>query len=848
MIRIQKRWINIDPDTAPNITVDIWRQKLNQNGSEDGQPELYRTITLTHNDIVSGENWWMQEIELPTDRPEYTENVWDPTVPPYGANVNVTKYGDYAYFISERNPDGTSNTSSDTYLNPRYFKLTGDQAVEDSVAYSLQTNPRDFGNISWNECKNSGDWNYEGKDEHAYVKASDAQDSTLIVMNAPKASFDHVHLLKTWFRYNSSGQLVQASSSDVSRYAVGLQVYQRLKQNGAEWAPFANPFYISTSRDVIDCQGQTYINEDNPFKFEYLQDNNGVWKWQFLQYDGIRNGFPRYGLVNGHKVEYEYEIREFGVYTGDHASKASDLTRVYDYTSAQNWYFDEQHKDAQNNERAKGVNVAAGKLKVTKQWQGGSVGSKIYFKLYRGDERGDEDITPLVIADPDSFHLTEHQVIDDGTHKALIVRSDGTNWEELLIEGLPVAPANGGSPYQYSIKEIGYSEADGTDCWDGENIIESDGSIRQEPNGTGPVEVHISELLTGYVIDNTGSETLIKGRSTPVTVTGTQPHTVRVNNTHVEKYKDFKFTKVWEGSNGESITWPSSIESITVDLYANDSANDSKVASGIRLSPTPPQDQQSTVNRFTWDGITYRCEVSADPSGKIYSISIPNLPARISDEEVTYTVKETAVSGYETDYGHITENAAHEKVFEKESADSAADGKTIRNKKESREYEVVIVKTDTGNTSLRLGGAVFDLYASSSVENDVVKPGETPIRQNLTTASEEGADKGKVSLGVLGEGTYYLFETKAPAGYEKLDKPVKITISGSSVGLMQGKRPETVNIEQDQQKAELTVMNTTGVELPHTGGPGSRVFYILGALLTAAALSIAVLRRRKAKA
>ncbi len=183
MIRIQKRWINIDPDTAPNITVDIWRQKLNQNGSEDGQPELYRTITLTHNDIVSGENWWMQEIELPTDRPEYTENVWDPTVPPYGANVNVTKYGDYAYFISERNPDGTSNTSSDTYLNPRYFKLTGDQAVEDSVAYSLQTNPRDFGNISWNECKNSGDWNYEGKDEHAYVKASDAQDSTLIVMN-----------------------------------------------------------------------------------------------------------------------------------------------------------------------------------------------------------------------------------------------------------------------------------------------------------------------------------------------------------------------------------------------------------------------------------------------------------------------------------------------------------------------------------------------------------------------------------------------------------------------------------------------------------------------------------------
>jgi hypothetical protein len=99
-----------------------------------------------------------------------------------------------------------------------------------------------------------------------------------------------------------------------------------------------------------------------------------------------------------------------------------------------------------------------------------------------------------------------------------------------------------------------------------------------------------------------------------VTVTDTDnPHEIQVNNTYVEKYKNFEFKKVWKNSSGELDTWPGSIASITVDLYANNS----KCAEGIEISPTPPQDPQSMVNKFTWDGITYRCEVNADSSGKI---------------------------------------------------------------------------------------------------------------------------------------------------------------------------------------------------------------------------------------
>ena len=126
-----------------------------------------------------------------------------------------------------------------------------------------------------------------------------------------------------------------------------------------------------------------------------------------------------------------------------------------------------------------------------------------------------------------------------------------------------------------------------------------------------------------------------------------------------------------------------------------------------------------------------------------------------------------------------------------------------------------------------------------------MKPGEQPIKDNLGTASS-GEDKGKVSLGTLGEGTYYLLEKQAPVGYEKLDELIQITVSANIVGLLQGERSETVTIEQGQNKAALTVMNSAGVELPSTGGIGTTVFYLAGVLMMAGAAFAGVRRRRRA--
>ena len=131
-------------------------------------------------------------------------------------------------------------------------------------------------------------------------------------------------------------------------------------------------------------------------------------------------------------------------------------------------------------------------------------------------------------------------------------------------------------------------------------------------------------------------------------------------------------------------------------------------------------------------------------------------------------------------------------------------------------------------TKTKLGGAKFDFYSAEAVENGEIKPGAVPLQSNLVSSSDE-QDKGKVSLGLLTPGTYYLFETEAPSGYNTMDMPVEIVVRENGVSLMQGSRNQVEEISQE--KAELMVMNSAGAELPSTGGPGTKRLYLLGIML-----------------
>ena len=323
-----------------------------------------------------------------------------------------------------------------------------------------------------------------------------------------------------------------------------------------------------------------------------------------------------------------------------------------------------------------------------------------------------------------------------------------------------MAPASGGTAYQYSIKEIGYSEADGTDWWDGEVVTNSDGSVRKDPQGN-DVVAQISELLTGYQIDSGGSQTPVSGKSPATTITDDDSHTITVNNTYVEKYKDFEFTKVWENGAGEIQTWPNDISSIKVDLYAKaGTGNPTKIAEGIDFYVTPPS--QTSTQEFTWNGVTYKWEVSVDASGKIYTFKIPNLPAKVSypdGDDYEYSVVEQPVTDYTTGYGHISEtqktvevkdgggNTVYQedgvtpktetvtvKSFVAEDADSASNGKVISNKKD-----------EPRNGSLKLSKKVTGDGADSNKEFtftvNLTAPTGSTLNESYKISKNGGADE-----------------------------------------------------------------------------------------------------------
>ena len=95
--------------------------------------------------------------------------------------------------------------------------------------------------------------------------------------------------------------------------------------------------------------------------------------------------------------------------------------------------------------------------------------------------------------------------------------------------------------------------------------------------------------------------------------------------------------------------------------------------------------------------------------------------------------------------------------------------------------------------------------------------------------------------------TYYLYETKAPEGYNLLKAPVEFKISAeyeANGDLKTGSPTVTVGAGEPSATLSTDVVNNSGSTLPETGGIGTTIFYIAGALLVVAAGIILVTRKR----
>ena len=186
-------------------------------------------------------------------------------------------------------------------------------------------------------------------------------------------------------------------------------------------------------------------------------------------------------------------------------------------------------------------------------------------------------------------------------------------------------------------------------------------------------------------------------------------------------------------------------------------------------------------------------------------------------------------------------------------------------KKEETIYTYAIALKKVNDKGQALPGAIFEFpfYVKSTADADgaYIYAG-TEAGENLTKQITT-PESGVIIVKGVKTGDYKITEFKAPDGYNKLADPVTVTAvkTGKTTtsktvyldenGIETNETTNTTKVEVNIAKIAATavvVVNKAGTELPSTGGMGTTLFYVLGAVLVVGAGVLLITKKRMSDA
>ena len=300
-------------------------------------------------------------------------------------------------------------------------------------------------------------------------------------------------------------------------------------------------------------------------------------------------------------------------------------------------------------------------------------------------------------------------------------------------------------------------------------------------------------------------DTVSIGQVVKYTVTGSIPDTTGYDQyqyiIHDELSKGLDFvndengTALGEGATTVKVTVAVTDAAETVPTTANlDTANNKKMS--LDLSAWVRDNQANKGKTFT---VTYYAKVNAN--AVVIEKNNAQLEYGNNPKETTKTTpSEAKTPTYPLD------------ILKKE--------KTSKKELAGAKFSLYTTETDAkaGTNAITVLGSDGKYVVDPTSKNTVFE----------SVASIEGKDYN-LHVNGLKAGDYWLVETEAPAGYNKLTAPIKVTIEKSADADVNNWTISKDGV--DEKDKIIDIENSTGSLLPSTGGMGTIIFAVIAAIL-----------------